>query len=132
MKRDTLVVPVQAVEDISRFSRNDLLAVEEPLEIRLNGSPISVTMRTPGNDFDLAAGFVFTEGTIEDYGQILSIQYADRSPNSRQATNSVDVCLQPEIEFDPSCLSETFTPRRAVAFVERPQSKLSKQNHAVT
>ena len=40
----------------------DYLVSEEPLEIRLNNNPLSVTMRTPGNDLELAAGFLFTEG----------------------------------------------------------------------
>jgi len=53
------------------FSRSeDYLASEEPLEIRLNGNPLSVTMRTPGNDLELAAGFLFTEGVLRFAGQI--------------------------------------------------------------
>jgi FdhD protein len=108
MIRDTLIVPVQAVEGFSRSSQNDLVAVEEPLEIRLNGSPISVTMRTPGDDLELVAGFLFTEGIIEAYSQILSISHSAQAGKSRKATNSVDVCLQPEIEFDPDRLSRNF------------------------
>ena len=42
----------------------DLLAAEEPLEIRIAGTPLSVTMRTPGHDIELAAGFLLTEGMI--------------------------------------------------------------------
>jgi len=108
MTRDTLIVPVQAVEGVSRSSRDDLLAVEEPLEIRLNGSPISVTMRTPGDDLDLAVGFLLTEGIIEDYSQILSIRHTDAVRTSRQAKNSVDVCLRPDVEFDSACLARNF------------------------
>lgn len=44
----------------------DQLAVEEPLEIRVDGDPLAVTMRTPGHDAELAAGFVFTEGVIDN------------------------------------------------------------------
>jgi FdhD protein len=106
--RDTLIVPVQAVEGVSCSSRNDLLAVEEPLEIRLNGAPISVTMRTPGDDLDLAAGFLFTEGIIDDYSQIFSIRHAHTIRPSRQATNAVDICLQPGIEFDCGRLARNF------------------------
>ncbi|MFD1722674.1 formate dehydrogenase accessory sulfurtransferase FdhD [Amnibacterium endophyticum] len=45
-------------------AREDLLAVEEPLEVRVNGSRFSVTMRTPGDDFDLVAGFLVSEGVV--------------------------------------------------------------------
>jgi FdhD protein len=48
--------------------RADLLAVEEPLEIRIGGTPLTVTMRTPGDDTDLAAGFLFGEGLIDPAG----------------------------------------------------------------
>ena len=43
---------------------DDILAVEEPLEIRIGDKPVSVTLRTPGDDFDLAAGFLFTESIL--------------------------------------------------------------------
>ena len=42
--------------------RAETVVVEEPLEIRINGSPVTVTMRTPGSDFELAQGFLLTEG----------------------------------------------------------------------
>ena len=45
--------------------RLDEVVAEEPLEICLNGTPVSVTMRTPGDDFELTAGFLFTEGIID-------------------------------------------------------------------
>ncbi|HEV2290169.1 MAG TPA: formate dehydrogenase accessory sulfurtransferase FdhD [Candidatus Acidoferrales bacterium] len=54
----------------------DYLAGEEPLEIRANGRALSVTMRTPGHDLELAAGFLFTEGIIQTRDQILSIAHA--------------------------------------------------------
>ena len=63
--RNILSVPVQRVEGGTAVATQDLLAVEEPLEIRLGARPVSITMRTPGSDFDLAAGFLFTEGIIE-------------------------------------------------------------------
>lgn len=51
----------------------DLLAVEEPLEIRVNGRPLSITMRTPGNDGELAAGFLFTEGILTERADVLAV-----------------------------------------------------------
>ena len=50
---------------VVRDGRDDLVAVEEPLEIRVDGAPLAVTMRTPGHDEELALGFLFTEGLID-------------------------------------------------------------------
>ena len=69
---------------------NDLLAVEEPLEIRLNGAAVAVTMRTPGQDFALAAGFLYTEGILKESRQIGSIARCS-SPEKGSADNVVDV-----------------------------------------
>src|SRR5438270_12302431 len=74
MAADAIATPVQTVERGFSSSRSDLLAIEEPLQICLNGSPLSITMRTPGADLDLAVGFLFTEGIIADVGQILSMR----------------------------------------------------------
>jgi len=54
----------------------DYLVSEEPLEIRLNNNPLSVTMRTPGNDLELAAGFLFTEGILDSADPIENIESA--------------------------------------------------------
>ena len=51
--------------EISREGRRDSVAIEEPLEIRVDGEPLSVTMRTPGHDEELALGFLFGEGLID-------------------------------------------------------------------
>ena len=55
--------------------REDVLAVEEPLEIRVGGEPLSITMRTPGHDFELATGFLVSEGVISDGSQAGAIRY---------------------------------------------------------
>ncbi|HEX3242203.1 MAG TPA: formate dehydrogenase accessory sulfurtransferase FdhD [Solirubrobacterales bacterium] len=52
--------------EITREGRRDSVAIEEPLEIRVDGEPVSVTMRTPGHDEELALGFLFGEGLIEE------------------------------------------------------------------
>jgi FdhD protein len=57
--------PAGAVKHIRREGASDVLAVEEPLEIRVQGEAIAVTMRTPGHDEELAAGFLYGEGLIE-------------------------------------------------------------------
>jgi FdhD protein len=54
--------------------KEDYLAAEEPLEIRIGDDPLSVTMRTPGHDLELAAGFLFTEGLIQRRAQIVALE----------------------------------------------------------
>ena len=68
----------------------DHVVVEEPLEIRLGGEPIAVTMRTPGDDFDLAAGFLFTETAIAFGADIASIAYSTRAED-KERRNVVEV-----------------------------------------
>ena len=59
--------------------RADLLAVEEPLEIQVDGEPLTVTMRTPGDDIDLAAGFLFTEGLLTRLDDVREIRMCDEN-----------------------------------------------------
>ena len=66
----TVRVPIGKIEGRTKRLQEDLLAVEEPLEIRVGSRSLSVTMRTPGHDFELAAGFLFAEGIISNAGQI--------------------------------------------------------------
>jgi len=67
----------------------DYLVAEEPLEIRIGRTPLSVTMRTPGHDLELAAGFLFAEGLIERREQILSLECGQPSAKTRQASDNV-------------------------------------------
>lgn len=66
-------VPIGRVEGCAASQVDDFLAVEEGLEIRLGNRSLSITMRTPGNDFELAAGFLHSEGIIQDISQIRSM-----------------------------------------------------------
>ena len=70
-----LRVPVGGSADY----RADLLAVEEPLEIRVDDEPLTVTMRTPGDDIDLAAGFLFTEGLLGSLDEVHEIRMCDQN-----------------------------------------------------
>jgi FdhD protein len=58
-------------------ARPDNLAGEEPLEIRVNGEPLAVTMRTPGNDFELAMGFLVSEGVVRSATDVVAARYCD-------------------------------------------------------
>ena len=99
MNRSILTAPIQKVEGDSSVSFQDLLAVEEPLEIRLGDKTISLTMRTPGHDPELAVGFLFTEGIIQGPHQIRDIQ---------ASKNSITVLLNPDVEIDFERLQRNF------------------------
>jgi FdhD protein len=104
------VVHVDAVDSAARSVRRpDSLVAEEPLEIRVGPAtqrprrPLAVTMRTPGDDVDLALGFLFTEGVIRDAHDVRTAQLCagDQTPNTY---NVVDVALAPGVpapETDP-------------------------------
>jgi FdhD protein len=72
---------------------SDKLAVEEPLELRLDGHPVSVLMRTPGHDKELAAGFLITEGIVSSLLQIRKIE-------ERPDENRILVFLQEDVQVD--------------------------------
>jgi FdhD protein len=79
--------------------KDDFLAAEEPLEIRVGEHPLSVTMRTPGHDLDLAAGFLFTEGLVQRREQIIAIENGARGKYPKRA-NVVEVELSPDAAPD--------------------------------
>lgn len=100
-------------EGRKRASARDALAVEEPLEIRIPHADevhhVSVTMRTPGADFDLAAGFLYGEGLIDSRDDVREIRYCvDPAADGAQRYNIVNVVLSPGAEFDPSTLQRNF------------------------
>lgn len=68
--------------------KDDYLAAEEPLEIRVGDEPLSVTMRTPGHDLELAAGFLFTEGLIQSRGQLTGLDFAAPENGSQKLAQS--------------------------------------------
>jgi FdhD protein len=80
-----------------RERERDELAVEEPLEIRVDGAPLAVTMRTPGEDEELAVGFLAGEGLIAGASDV-----ADAGPTADLAANVVDVRTTRGLRRDPS------------------------------
>lgn len=83
---------VLRLEDGTRQVRFDTVVAEEPLEIRIDGTALTVTMRTPGNDFELAAGFLLTEGVVEKADQIRTLRYCVAEDES-QAFNVLNADL---------------------------------------
>src|SRR5205823_2575747 len=75
---------------------DDELAQEEPLEIRVRGRAVSVTMRTPGHDAELAAGFLLSEGIIRSRDDVLKIEPCDLN----EEENLINVLLAPEVAVD--------------------------------
>lgn len=85
-------------EGVRSGHREDTIAVEEPLEIRLGHKAFSVTMRTPGHDFDLVAGFLVSEGVIWEPGQLISLRFcAGEDEQGRQTFNVVEAQLRPDV-----------------------------------
>jgi FdhD protein len=78
--------------------RADTLVAEEPLEIRLNGRPLAITMRTPGDDFALATGFLVSEGVVAAAGEVANVVYcAGATADGSNTFNVVDVTLAPGV-----------------------------------
>ena len=90
---------VTRIAEDSREVRFDSLATEEPLEIRVGGRSLAVTMRTPGNDFELATGFLVSEGLIAGAKDVARISYCP-GPDV-QEYNVLDVTLAPGVAPPP-------------------------------
>jgi FdhD protein len=90
--------PVLRLGPNGERSRPDSIAVEEPLELRVDGKPLAVTMRTPGHDVELAHGFLHTEGVIGTVDDIRDARYCDsRDDEGRNTYNVLDVGLAPGV-----------------------------------
>jgi len=98
--RDSRRVPVLKIDERQPEQVEDDVVIEEPLEIRVNGDSLSVTMRTPGDDFDLAVGLLRTEGIIRTRETIGTIAYCpdEDQPELKNIVNVVLVDARRKIE----------------------------------
>ncbi|MFE7954764.1 formate dehydrogenase accessory sulfurtransferase FdhD [Streptomyces sp. NPDC057413] len=109
MGRVTARRKVLRVRDGVPSHRPDTLAAEEPMEIRVGGRPLAVTMRTPGDDFDLAAGFLVGEGVLHAAGDVAAIRYcAGATADGGNTYNVVDVALAPGVPAPDASLERSF------------------------
>jgi len=108
-------LPIQRISADNRFDTQDLIVVEEPLEIKLEYGPagnrieqaVSVTMRTPGHDLELALGFLFTEGILPE-NAVLPPETASHEAAGNQPQNAIRVALAPGVIPDLKKLQRHF------------------------
>lgn len=116
-----MAIPVQAVEILrvgldSNESTPDLVVSEEPLEIRIGHGlegdreqfSLSVTMRTPGNDEALCVGFLFTEGIINSFDEVMSVKYCEDLGRKEGMENLMRVELAPSVKIDEELFKRNF------------------------
>ena len=116
-RRSTAKLDLLKINSTGLKPQRDYVAVEEPLEIRLNYEDacgqraeqnISITMRTPGEDFELAAGFLYSERIIQSPGQVEQISYCVGAKKDKQHYNIVTVALKSGVVFDSDRLLRHF------------------------
>ena len=101
-------VKIDRIDGSSRLQTEDRLAIEEPMEIRLvywvgetqRENSVSITMRTPGNDFELAAGFLYGEGMVSQSDHIVSISHSGPPTGDLNLHNVVQVELSSKMTID--------------------------------
>ncbi len=107
---------VERVENNRRESLDDRIAVEEPMEIRLDyevdgkrsTKSLSITMRTPGHDFELAVGFLFGEGVLRGPDDIRSIDFCGPAVAGRETSNIVKITVADHVTLDLERLQRNF------------------------
>jgi FdhD protein len=97
-------VPRLRVRGAEGESREDIVAIEEPLEIQLGGAPLAVVMRTPGHDEELALGFLVTERVVASPAQVVSVRHCRAVADPDAAENVLRVLLADGVAIDLDAL----------------------------
>jgi len=113
MSQSTRVVPVLRVGGSEAGPARDPLAVEEPLEIQIASSAgkrrtVSITMRTPGNDLELAAGFLFTEGLLKSPSDITAYEHCGRNAMDEALKNVMRFSVDASVDLEDGKLDRNF------------------------
>lgn len=109
MGRVTVRKPVLRINAGDARTRPDALAAEEPLELRIDANALTVTMRTPGHDVELAHGFLLTEGVITSGEDIATARYCDSpGPDGRNTYNVLDLRLTPGVAPPDASVQRNF------------------------
>ncbi len=103
-------VRIELTDDGVRTTRRpDTVTAEEPLELRVAGRALAVTMRTPGDDFDLTIGFLLTEGLVSSAADVATLMHCqDEGDDGRPTYNVVDVALAPGVPVPDVSLERSF------------------------
>jgi FdhD protein len=112
----SLAIDINKVSGDQRVSKTDTVAVEEPLEIQISApsaggaaaKSVSITMRTPGDDAELAVGFLHTEGIIRSAAEIASVEHCGVPDEKTGLRNTIRVLLNPGVEVDFDRLKRHF------------------------
>jgi len=116
MTGSSQAIEISKVDGSRVTTRNDIVAVEEPLEIQLSSpsadgsaaKSVSITMRTPGDDHELALGFLFTEGIIQSADQVISVRHCGEADPDSGLKNIVRVEIDPDIDLQLDRLERHF------------------------
>ena len=114
VRRRVTTIDLARPADERGSARPDTLSVEEPLEIRVGGSPLSMTMRTPGHDVELAHGFLLSEGLIGSADDVALARYCEGAVVSgdsgldENTYNVLDVTLSPGVAAVPASATRAF------------------------
>ena len=133
--KGTKNIPIHRTEAGNSFEKNDIIVEESPLQIVVaygaannrKRETVSVTMRTPGDDFNMVTGFLFCEGFIQSAADILSIKYIGNPTDAALQENTVLVELAAHVSFDLENKKRNFLSSAACGFCGKTNADIINQ-----